>query len=125
MKRKARLKTGRVDMLKMVATCRPARVVAHLCESAKAPCNIGNPPAERSPSYDEVPHPDGARLLNDEERQRAMDGRWKGRTREGGAPIPADGVVYSLLNTFDNQNDLISFACKSSGLAQPSRHAVV
>ena len=92
----------------------------------EAPCNIGNPPAERSPSYDEVPHPDGARLLNDEERQRAMDGRWKGRTREGGAPIPADGVVYSLLNTFDNQNDLISFACKSSsGLAQPSRHAVV
>ena len=57
----------------------------------EAPCNIGNPPAERSPSYDEVPHPDGARLLNDEERQRAMDGRWKGRTREGGAPIGGFG----------------------------------
>lgn len=74
----------------------------------ESPCNVGNPP-EAGYSND-APHPDGARLLNDEERQRALDGRWKGRTREGGAPIPTDGTTFALLNTFGGQANLVSFA---------------
>ena len=74
----------------------------------ESPCNVGNPP--EAGYSNNAPHPDGARLLNDEERQRALDGRWKGRTREGGAPIPTDGTTFALLNTFGGQADLISFA---------------
>ena len=74
----------------------------------ESPCNVGNPP--EAGYSNTAPHPDGARLLNDEERQRALDGRWKGRTREGGAPIPTDGTTFALLNTFGGQADLISFA---------------
>jgi hypothetical protein len=74
----------------------------------ESPCNVGNPPG---PGYsNDAPHPDGARLLNDEERQRALDGRWQGRTREGGAPIPTDGTTFALLNTFGGQANLVSFA---------------
>lgn len=81
----------------------------------ESPCNVGNLPGDdyktgQGRQYRMADHPDGARLLNETEIQRAMDGRWKGRTREGGAPIPTDGDTYALLNVFGGQNNLISFA---------------
>jgi|EP01046_Picozoa_sp_COSAG06_P022086 hypothetical protein len=39
-------------------------------QADESPCNVGNPP-EAGYSND-APHPDGARLLNEEERQRAL-----------------------------------------------------
>ena len=92
----------------------------------ESPCNIGNPPAvgDSGPKLERTYPADEAsdRLLNEEEVSRAMDGRWKGRLREGGAPIPSDGSTWSLLNTFDHATNLISFAYTGhpDGTSSPS-----
>jgi hypothetical protein len=53
---------------------------------------------------------------------RALAGRWKGKLREGGAPIPSDGSTWALLNTFDHAANLISFAYTGhpDGTSSPS-----